>query len=310
MNCTLGPLLRKYVLVFFDDILIYNQLYEEHLQHLEQVFQLLQKEQWRIKQSKCSFVKREISYMGYTISAARVATNPDKVKVVAEWPIPSNVKEVRSFLGLVGYYRKFVKHFGIIAKPLTELLKKHVLFVRISEHDTAFQTLKSTLVVAPVLALPDFSKPFCIETGASESGVGVVLMQDHHTVAFVSKPLDPKLRGLSIYEKEYVAILLVVDQWRYYLQLGEFIISTDWKSLSHLNEHRLHTSWQQKVFTKLMGLNYKIIYKKGVENKVADALSRRPNGDFNLALCMAISSLQPKWLDEIANGYTQEESTT
>jgi hypothetical protein len=115
-----------------------------------------------------------------------------------------------------------------------------------------------------------FFKLFCIETDASEYGVGAVLMQDHQPVTFVSKTLGPKLRGLSIYEKEYVTILLAVDQWRYYLQSGEFIISTDQKSLSHLNEQRLHTSWQQKVFTKLLGLNYKIQYKTEADNKVTD----------------------------------------
>jgi hypothetical protein len=203
-----------------------------------------------------------------------------------------------------------VKHFGIIANPLTKLLKKHALFVWTSDHDTAFQTLKSALVAALVLALLKFFEPYCIETYASESGVGAILIQDHHPVAFVNKPLGPKLRGLSIYEKEYLAIQLAINQWRYYLQLGEFSIPTDQKSLSHLNEQRLHTNWQQKVFTKLLGLNYKIIYKKGTKNKVADALSRRPIGDSKPTLCMVISSPQPKWLDEIADGYTQDESTT
>jgi hypothetical protein len=172
---------------------------------------LLQNEQWRIKQSKCYFAKREISYLGYTISATGVATNPDNVKVVADWHVLVNVKELRSFLGLARYYRKFIKHFGIIAMPLTDLLKKNSLFIWTSEHETAFHTLKSAPVDAPVLALPDFSKPFCIETYASESGVGAVLMQHQLPVAFISKSLGPKFSGLSIYEKEYVAILLVVD---------------------------------------------------------------------------------------------------
>jgi hypothetical protein len=171
------------------------------------------------------------------------------------------VKEL-SFLGLAGYYRKFVQHFGIISKPLTELLKKNSLFIWTEEQNAAFQTLKSALVQAPVLALPDFSKSFYIETDASDQRVGVVLMQDSHPIAYVSKLFCPKLRGLSTYEKEYVAILLAVDQWRSYLQLGEFLIATDQKSLSYLNDQRLHTQWQQKVFTKLLGLQYKIVYKK------------------------------------------------
>jgi hypothetical protein len=119
MNATLAPLLRKSVLVFFDDILIYSASYEEHLKHLEQIFQVLEKEKWRVKLSKCTFAKREISYLRYVISAQRVATCPKKIQAVADWPQPQNVKELRSFLGLSRYYRKFVKHYAIIAKPLT-----------------------------------------------------------------------------------------------------------------------------------------------------------------------------------------------
>jgi hypothetical protein len=130
-------------------------------------------------------------------------------------------------LELADYYKKFVKHFGIIFRLLTELLKKEYVFIWTSDQDIAFQTLKPALMQAPVLALPNFSKPFLIETDASDYGVGDVLMQDHHPIAFVSKSLDPKLRGLSTYEKEYIAILMAIDQWRAYLHLQEFVIATD-----------------------------------------------------------------------------------
>jgi hypothetical protein len=225
--------------VFFDDILIYNQSLDEHVVHLQQVLQLLRQEHWQVKMFKCSFATRQISYLGYVISEQGVSTCPDKVKVVSEWLIPC-VKDLRSFLGLAGYYRKFVKNFGVISRPLTDLLKQHTVFVWTTDHGVAFQTLKTTLVQAPILALPDFAKPFHIGTDASDIGVGAMLMQDHHPLAFVSKSLGPRLRGLSTYEK-YVAILLAVEQWRSYLQFQEFVIATDHKSLSHLNEQRLHT---------------------------------------------------------------------
>jgi hypothetical protein len=124
----------------------------------------------------------------------------------------------------------------------------------------------------------------------------------------VSKSLGPKSRGLSTYEKEYVAILLTVYQWRSYLQFQEFIIATDHKSLSHLTEQRLHTHWQQKVFSKLLGLQYKIIYKKRVDNKVADALSRLSANEDVLLSCCAVSVCQPKWLEEVANSYATDAS--
>jgi hypothetical protein len=154
MNSTLAPLLRKSVLVFFDDILVYSQTYADHLNHLEQELKILQQDQRRVKLSKCSFAQRTISYLGYVISEQGVATCPDKVQAVAEWSQPHNMKELKSFLGLVGYYRKFVKHFGIIARPLTELLRKGFVFQWTQEQELSFQTLKKALIEASVLALP------------------------------------------------------------------------------------------------------------------------------------------------------------
>jgi hypothetical protein len=183
-----------------------------------------------------------MSYLGHIVNGRGVATDPSKVQVIVDWPVPTSVKELCSFLGLAGYYRKFVKHFGIIARPLTAFLKKNVMFVWTTEHDAAFATLKNAMSSAPVLSIPDFSQPFAIETDASATGVGAVLLQNGHPLAFISKSLGPKNRGLSTYEKEYLAILVTVDQWRHYLQTGEFTIFTYQRSLIHLNEQRLHTS--------------------------------------------------------------------
>jgi hypothetical protein len=143
--------------------------------------------------------------------------------------------------------------------------------------------LKQTLTTAPVLALPDFSKSFCVETDASGMGIGAVLTQEGQPLAFLSKSLCPCSQGLSTYEKEYLAILMALDQWRSYLQHAEFRILTYQKSLVQLSEQRLHTPWQQKVFTKLIGLQYQIVYRKGVDNCAADALSRAP-----ALLCFAV----------------------
>lgn len=128
-----------------------------------------------------------------------------------QWPVPQSVKDSRSFLGLAGYYRRFVKHFSIIARPLTDLLKKGTPFHWTDQQAQSFAALKSALTSAPVLVLPDFKKPFCIETDASGTGVGVVLMQGGRPLAFLSKTLGPRSQGLSTYEKEYIAILLALD---------------------------------------------------------------------------------------------------
>lgn len=211
MNSTLKPLLRKCVIVFFDDILIYSQTLEDHINHLKQVLQLLDADQWGLKLSKCHFTQQSIAYLGHIINAAGVSTDPSKVPDVQRWPVPQDVKELRSFLGLSGYYRKFVQNYAVLARPLTDLLKKGTLFVWTPQHSAAFQALKDALVSAPVLALPDFGRPFQIQTDACDNGVGAVLMQDQHPLAFVSKALGPRSMGLSMYEKEYLAILMAVD---------------------------------------------------------------------------------------------------
>jgi hypothetical protein len=146
-----------------------------------------------------------------------MGTDPVKLTAIANWPQPSSVKELRSFLGLAGYYRRFVRHFGLISKPLPNLLKKQTMFIWTPEHTSAFQALKTALCQSSVLALPNFSKPFTIETVTSNSRVVAVLMQDGHPLAFFSKALALWTCGLSTYEKEFMAILLVVQQWHSYL---------------------------------------------------------------------------------------------
>jgi hypothetical protein len=213
------------------------------------------------------------------------------------------LKELRGFLGLSGYYRKFIRYYAILCQPLTALLKKGVLFVWIDARETAFQVLKNALSTAPVLALPNFSLPFIVETDACDVGTHVVLSQQGHPLAFVSRALGPKNRSLSVYEKEYLAILLAVQQWRPYLQITEFIIRTDHKSLVHLTDQRLHTEWQQRALTKLMGLQYSVQYKKGAPNGATDALSRKP---VDTSPVMVATTLKPVWLDQVAASYASD----
>jgi transposase InsO family protein len=311
MNHILSPLLRQCVVVFLDDILVYSDTLERHIEHLEQVFRILQQNQLKLKLSKCKFAQDKLEFLGHMISANGIATDPSKVAVIKDWPIPSSVKEIRSFLGIAGYYRRFVAGFGIICKPLTNLLKKDQLFVWTSSTQQAFDALKEALIHAPVLAIPNFTKEFVIETDASGVGIGAVLQQEGHPIAFISKALGQKNLGLSTYEKECLAILFAIEHWRPYLQHAAFVIKTDQQSLIHLDDQRVTTPWQQKALTKLMGLNFTIVYKKGVENKVADALSRRPNlhcDDITLQLhALATSSVVPSWLAEVTKGYESDE---
>lgn len=243
MNCTLAPSLRKFVIVFFDDILIYSTSLEEHIDHLRQVLLWLCQDHWKIKMSKCSFAQCSIAYLDHVLSTEGVATDPTKVQAILDWPIPTSARALRSFLGLAGYYHNFVRNFGIIAQPLTELLKKDAPFVWTSSQQTACTALQSAMSSVPVLALPNFQRPFHIDTDASGIGIDAVLHQDGHPLAFIRKALCPSSCGLSAYEKEYLVILLAVEHWHHYLLQGEFYIHTNHQSLTHLSEQRLHTIW-------------------------------------------------------------------
>jgi hypothetical protein len=176
MNEVLQPYLCKFVLVFLNDILIYSPSWESHLDHLRQVLLQLRHHKFFLKSNKCSFAQTQIDYLGHIISKAGVAIDPSKTEAMIAWPTPSTVTELRGFLGLTGYYRRFAQNYGIVAKPLTNLLKKQQ-FLWTTTADQDFQALKALMSHTPVLALPNFSEPFVVETDACASGVGAVLVQ-------------------------------------------------------------------------------------------------------------------------------------
>jgi hypothetical protein len=239
MNSIFSHLIRKWVLVFMDDILVYSPSLEDHVSHLKQVFILLQHHQLSIKRSKCSFAQQSLEYLGHIISNKGVATDPGKIQAVQAWPTPVNVKQVRGFLGLTGYYKKFIRNYSLISITLSDLLKKNVVFQWTPTHQAAFDHLKQLMLEAPVLAIPNFQIPFAVETDACKRGVGAVLSQNGHPVAYLSKALGPVAQTMSTYEKECLAILLAVEKWRSYVQHAPFTIITDHRSLVHLSDQKL-----------------------------------------------------------------------
>ena len=189
MNRVLKPYLRRFVLVFFDDILGIAKM---HVEHLKKVLLLLRQNQLYVNMNKCSFGHGELEYLGHVILGSGVAAGPRKVEVMVDWPIPKDLKSLRGFLGLTGYYRSFVRDYGKIAFPLTQLLKDS--FKWGAEAQSAFEQLKAAMVNIPVLAVPDFGKPFIIESDASGRGVGSVLMQEGRPLAFMNKALPQGLK--------------------------------------------------------------------------------------------------------------------
>ncbi|KAL4377558.1 hypothetical protein GQ457_02G015650 [Hibiscus cannabinus] len=269
--------LRKTVLVFFDDILVYSSDLDSHLLHLREVMEILRAHKLYARLSKCSFRAEEIDYLGYVISQGVFRMDNGKVSSIMEWPTPITIKDLRGFLDLYGYYRRFIQGYGIIAQPLTNLLKKD-WWKWGSEEASAFQNLKEAVSTAPVLALPDFDEEFSVETDACEMGIGVVLTQRGKPLAFFSKALGNKHQKLYVYEKEMLAALMVVKKWSQYLVGRHFKIKTDHQSLRFLTENQAVTPAQQKWIAKMMGFDYEVIYKKGINNVVADSISRRPAG--------------------------------
>jgi hypothetical protein len=205
---------------------------------VDRVLHLLSQNQIFLKQSKCAFGTSEVEYLGHLVGKYGVRVDPKKIESMKDWPHPKTLKSLGGFLGLIGYYHKFVKNYGKIAAPLTALLKKNS-FTWTPVTAQAFQTLKMAMCTTPVLPLPDFTNTFVLECDASGKGIGVVLMQEDRPLAFTSKQLSKRNLGKSIYEKEMLAILHAVDIWRPYLLGQRFQIKTDHQSLKYFLEQRI-----------------------------------------------------------------------
>jgi hypothetical protein len=275
MNHVLRPFIGKFVVVYFDDILIYSKSLEEHVDHITNVLAVLRKECLYANLTKCTFCTDKVVFLGFVVSALGVEVDEEKIKAVREWLPPQNVSQVRSFLGLAGFYRRFVKDFSTIAAPINELTKKEVPFQWGAAQEKAFEELKMKLTTAPLLALPNFGKTFEIECDASGVGIGGVLMQEGRPIAYFSEKLSGPTLNYSIYDKELYALVRSLETWQHYLLPKEFVIHSDHESLKHLKGqlklNRRHAKWSEFIES----FPYIVKYKKGKDNVVADALSRR-----------------------------------
>ncbi|PNX92586.1 Ty3/gypsy retrotransposon protein, partial [Trifolium pratense] len=305
MNDLFRPYLRRFVLVFFDDILIYSRCYSDHLLHLKLTLDLLASNTFVAKLSKCVFAVNKVDYLGHVISVDGVTPDPDKIQAILDWPAPRSLTALRGFLGLTGFYRRFVRHYATLAAPLTDLLKSNK-FTWSTDADAAFTTLKSKMTTTPVLVLPDFSKTFVVETDASSVAIGAVLAQDGHPIAFFSKKMCNRMQSSSVYVREMFAITEAVKKWRQYLIGRHFHIFTDQKSLKSLLVQTIQTTEQQKWTSKLQGFSFDIFYKPGNTNLVADALSRKNTDAESAGLLLSVSSTVPVLLSTLREYYKKD----
>ena len=310
MNDVLRPYLRRFVLVFFDDILIYSSSWSEHLQHVGIVLSALRAHHLHLKRSKCSFGASSVAYLGHVIAEGGVAMDADKVAAVAAWPPPRSARGLRGFLGLAGYYRKFIRDFGIIAAPLTRLLRRDA-FAWDDDATTAFEALKRALTTGPVLQMPNFDEPFMVDCDASGAGFGAVLHQGAGPLAYFSRPFAARHLKLAAYERELIGLVQAIRHWRPYLWGRHFLVRTDHYSLKFLLDQRLSTVPQHQWISKLFGFDFSVEYRPGRYNTVADALSRRDAEDevaarppASVGAVFAVSGPSFALLDEIRRATT------
>ena len=271
--------LGKFVLLYLNDILIFSRTPEEHLQHLDMVLQRLEENRLYVKRSKCEFNMPEVHYLGHIVSADGIKVDPRKTQVVNEWPQPRNVKEVRSFLGLANYFRRFVQGYGKMVLPLNHLTRSNTRFDWTPECQMAFDQVKHALTHAPVLALPDFTKPFEIIADACgdmhQGGLGAVLLQEGRVVAYESRRLtDPELRYTTT-EQEMLALVHALRVWRCYVEGKPFKVVTDHQPNTYFETQNLVNRRQARWLEFLSRFSFEWEWRPGRVN-VADPLSRIP----------------------------------
>ena len=281
MHAALQPLINDCILIYVDDVIIFSRNFEEHMDHLNLVFKHLKAAGLRLKPNKCHFAKAEVQYLGHRLSVSGVKPNPAKTEIVEHFPVPRNQREVRSFLGLTNYYRRFVKGYSMIAAPLNKLLSKAVEFSWSEDCEKAFTVLKQKLISAPILGFPDMDKPFVLTTDASGTGLGFILSQkddENHerVIMFGGRALHKSEKNYTVTEIEALAVVYAVDECRVYLADREFTIITDHQCLQYLDRFKDSLPRLNRWAMKLQSYQYKVCYKKGSANTNADALSRIP----------------------------------
>lgn len=311
MNRVFAPYLGKFVLVYLDDIMVYSKSAEEHKGHLRIVLELLRKHKFYAKMSKCDFCKREVKFLGHIVSEEGLRVDPAKVEVVQKWPTPNGVTQLRSFLGMANYFRKFIQGYSSIVAPLTALTASKVIWEWSDICKKAFEEVKKALTQAPVLALPDPTKPYVVLADASIHGTGGILMQEDRVVAYLSHKFDSAQRNYSTTDQECLGIIHALTEWRCYVEGGDVTLVTDHQPLTHLQSltakgplSRRHARWMEI----LSRFHFKWQYRKGSEN-AADGLSRLHGpSEVGLPVVMSLraSLVALDFREQLVAGYAED----
>ena len=302
--------LDQFIVIFLDDILIYSKNLQDHVDHVRRTLQILREHRLYAKVSKCAFFRHEVEYLGHVVTAAGIHPDESKVQAVSDWKIPESVHDIRSFLGLAGYYRRFIPQFARIAAPLTELTKKTVPWRWSLREGEAFNALKKALLSAPVLKLADADKEYMVTCDASDYAVGAVLSQQYadgeHPVAYESRKMNSAESNYPTHERELLAVIHALRTWRHYLAGQKFTVVTDHYSLQYLRTQPQLSKRQARWLDFIAEFNFEVVHKPGKSNVVADALSR-----VNVLECAATSSgqqLDDTWKN-LSKEYKKDEKT-
>ncbi|GJV31725.1 putative nucleotidyltransferase, ribonuclease H [Tanacetum coccineum] len=275
MNRVCKPFLDKFVIVFIDDILIYSMNKVEHEGHLKQILELLKKEELYAKFSKCDFWLSKVQFLGHVIDKDSIHVDPTKIESIRYWASPKTPIEIHQFLGLAGYYRRFIEGFSKIAKPMTKLTQKSVKFDWGEKEEAAFQTLKQKLCSAPIFVLPEGRENFVVYCDASHKGLGAVLMQKERVIAYASRQLKIHEKNYTTRDLELGAVVFALKMWRRYLYGMKCVVFTDHKILQHILDQKELNMRQRRWLELLSDYDYEIHYHPRKVNVVADALSRK-----------------------------------
>jgi hypothetical protein len=265
--------------VYIDDINVGSKTFEEHLTHLEQVFSRLEKAGLKLSPEKCFFFKEELPFLGHVVSRKGIHTDPEKLRTIDEFPIPKDLTQLRGFIALASYYRKFVKNFSSIVEPLNRLLKKNIPYVWSEDQQAAFEKLKTCLMTPPILAYPDFDRPFLLYTDASTFALGAILSQKdndkkEHVVAYASRTLNKHERNYGVTELECLAVIWAVKHFHHYLHGQRFTVITDHAALRYLMNMTNPVGKLGRWLMTLNGYDLEIINRPGKQHTNVDTLSR------------------------------------